>query len=498
MPAAIVTIALTLLAAPAADAARRYASPSGSATASCATADPCTLELAVNSAADGDEVVIAPGAYTLAKKLTPRGDLSIHGDRDHAAPRIIGASNLKEPMFTLDGGTLEHVWLRAPGNKEALILKEGVVDGVALESANGDAATVYASDRTVIRNSVVTTAGATDSAALWLRDGSGANTVEIRNVTAMGTAGTANGIHCDLTNGAATIVNSIARGKGYDLDFMAACDVSYSNFRPAASTGVTAGLGNQGAEPVFADDDYRPAAGSPTIDAGVLDIGAGSFDPDGRARVIGRAQDIGAYEYAPPPTTETGTAPELPDDLKGVPAPKQGRSVVVAPARGTIRIRVPGSDRFTELDTAGRIPVGSVIDARHGRVRLATAIDGGAVQSGLFWGSQFLTGQRRSGNGMTTLTLKGGRLCPSGSLATTSAKRKRKRRRGLWARDHGGLYKTRGNDSVATARGTAWLTKDGCRGTLTRVKAGAVSVRDLHRPKRVLVKAGHSYFARAR
>jgi hypothetical protein len=499
MLVSIVTIALTLVVAPAAGAAVRYASPDGATTAACSVADPCALQTAVNSAADGDEVVVTPGTYTLAKKLVPRGELDIHGDRDHAWPRIVATAALKEPVLTLDGGTLTHVFIHAAANKEALILKEGVVDGVWLESANGDAATVYGSDRTVIRNSVVKSMGPVDSAALWLRDGSSDDNVEIRNVTAMATAGTANGIHCDITNGVATIVNSIARGTGYDLDFMPACEVSYSNFRPGSSTGVTAGIGNQSADPVFADDDYRPAAGSPTIDAGQLDTRDASTDPDGRARMVGAAPDIGAYEFAPPPP-DTGTTtaePELPDDLKGVPLPKQGRSMVVAAARGTIRVRVPGSDRFVDLEEAGRVPVGSLIDARHGRVRLATAVDGG-VQAGLFWGSQFKTGQSRHGKGMTTLSLRGGTLCPSATLAVASRKTKRKKRRGLWARDHGGLYRTRGNDSVATVRGTRWLTKDRCDGTLTRVKRGLVSVRDLGRHKRVLVKAGHSYFARSR
>jgi hypothetical protein len=99
---------------------------------------------------------------------------------------------------------------------------------------------------------------------------------------------------------------------------------------------------------------------------------------------------------------------------------------------------------------------------------------------------------------MTTLSLRGGSVCPSATLAVASRKRKHKRRRSLWARDHGGLYRTRGNDSVATVRGTRWLTKDRCDGTLTRVKHGRVSVRDLRLHKRVLVKAGHSYFARSR
>ena len=46
-------------------------------------------------------------------------------------------------------------------------------------------------------------------------------------------------------------------------------------------------------------------------------------------------------------------------------------------------------------------------------------------------------------------------------------------------------------------RGTRWLTVDRCDGTLTRVTHGAVSVRDFLRHRTVLVRAGHSYLARA-
>jgi hypothetical protein len=101
---------------------------------------------------------------------------------------------------------------------------------------------------------------------------------------------------------------------------------------------------------------------------------------------------------------------------------------------------------------------------------------------------------------MTTLALRG-TACgvPKARTATAFASRKhmRKRRPGLWARDSGGRFRTHGNDSVATARGTAWFTQNRCSGTYTRVIEGAVSVRDLTRHKRVLVEAGHSYLARA-
>ena len=47
-------------------------------------------------------------------------------------------------------------------------------------------------------------------------------------------------------------------------------------------------------------------------------------------------------------------------------------------------------------------------------------------------------------------------------------------------------------------RGTRWLTKDTCAGTLTVVTHGAVVVRDFARHRNVVVKAGHRYFARKR
>jgi len=45
-------------------------------------------------------------------------------------------------------------------------------------------------------------------------------------------------------------------------------------------------------------------------------------------------------------------------------------------------------------------------------------------------------------------------------------------------------------------RGTIWLTRDTCDGTLTIVKRGVVAVRDQVRKKTVTVKAGQTYFAR--
>ena len=53
-------------------------------------------------------------------------------------------------------------------------------------------------------------------------------------------------------------------------------------------------------------------------------------------------------------------------------------------------------------------------------------------------------------------------------------------------------------DSVATVRGTEWITEDTCDGTLTTVVKGAVSVRNLHNGRKKLVKAGRSYLVRSK
>lgn len=500
-PAPFVAALLVLVATPTAQAAQRYAAPGGSTTSQCPAADPCTIERAVNGAAAGDEVIVATGDYTLTAALSPRGVLNLHGDPDHAWPRITASGKMSGTVLTFKGGTLSHVSLQAVNpDRQALELQAGVADGIRASSNAGTGATVSLTNSgTVLRNSVVRSLDPKSGAkALDVNDGHGR--AALRNVTVIAGAASGTGVRCDVKDGTVSIVNAIVRGTTADIDARSGCTAAFSNFRPAFSTGLAPGAGNQSADPLFADDEYRPAAGSPTIDAGALDAFASSPDPDGRPRALGAAPDIGAYEYLPPATVGGELDDQLPDDLKGVPLPRQGRSVVVDAERGSVRIRRPGAKRFTTLDEPGRIPLGSLIDARHGRVQLVTAIDQGRVQAGTFWGSKFATSQRRTGGGMTTLTLHGGNAagCSPGAVASASRKHRHKRKPSLWARDSGGRFRTHGNDSVATARGTAWFTQNRCSGTYTRVIEGAVSVHDLTRHKHVLVKAGHSYLARAR
>ena len=247
----------------------------------------------------------------------------------------------------------------------------------------------------------------------------------LRNVTALA-GGQATGVRCEVEDGEVTLVNTLIRGGARDLDASskdARCAASHSNFRVALSPGVASGPGNQQAAPLFRDaaaGDLRPAAGSPVIDAGTADALLGGADPAGCPRALGGAPDIGAYEFADasaacasaaePATPRAEDEALTPEDvIRGVPAPVIGRTVVVAPGRGKVLVRRPAGTRFRRLDGASRIPVGSVVDVRDGRVRLVSAVDAeGRLQLGTFWGSRFKVRQRRAGNGMTSLVLRGG------------------------------------------------------------------------------------------
>lgn len=60
-----------------------------------------------------------------------------------------------------------------------------------------------------------------------------------------------------------------------------------------------------------------------------------------------------------------------------------------------------------------------------------------------------------------------------------------------------GQFRTKGRYASATVRGTKWLTADRCDGTLIRVAAGAVSVRDFVKHRSRTLRAGRHYLARA-
>lgn len=201
-----------------------------------------------------------------------------------------------------------------------------------------------------------------------------------------------------------------------------------------------------------------------------------------------------SVSYGPDRTfTTQAPQPAAPDD-PAPPAPSAGRSVVAGPASGTVLVRRPGGG-FAVLDAAASVPVGSVVDATRGRLSITSALGtAGATQTATFWGGVFQVTQSPATGGYVDLVLRGPaiRRCPARGAKSANARPVSRR---LWGKDSGGRYRTHGRNSVATVRGTVWLTQERCDGTLTRVVKGAVSVRDLRGRRTVLVRAGHAYLA---
>jgi streptogramin lyase len=176
--------------------------------------------------------------------------------------------------------------------------------------------------------------------------------------------------------------------------------------------------------------------------------------------------------------------------------PQLGRSAAVRLLAGTVTVRLANGVTVPLTSTAN-LPVGAVIDVRNGTLQLTTAVDrAGHTQSATLWGGSFSFSQTTGHGGMTTFKLAAHAACRShtGSLAAVAARKKRSPT--LWAKDNHGHFSSRGQNSVATVRGTMWGTSERCNGTLTTVRQGSVRVRPLHGGHAVTVRAGHSYLAR--
>jgi len=174
------------------------------------------------------------------------------------------------------------------------------------------------------------------------------------------------------------------------------------------------------------------------------------------------------------------------------PAPVLGASVAAGAVSGTVLVRRPGAAAFAQLSATALVPVGSTVDATHGRVRITSAgASGGHDYSGVFYGGEFTLAQ--AADGVTRLTLTGGLPCAAGAAAAKGAP---PRKRSLWGSAHG-KFETSGRYAAATELGTRWLTADRCTGTLVRVTAGAVRVTDLVRHRSFVLRAGHHRLVKA-
>jgi hypothetical protein len=281
----------------------RHVAPDG-AGAECSAAAPCALEVGIEGAAPGDEVVIAPGAYAAATGI---GDILDIGP----GVRVRGAApGPGRPAITTNrvnvsgaGALLQGVEIddtETPNGATTVLLVDGGarVDRVISVMSSGPGARACSLYGATLTNSVCRVLNGDGGAAVDVFEPS-----TVRNVTAISAK---DGIHANDSVG---VSNTIARGGASDVRRDMGT-VSLTNTYFSSSLGAPSPV----TDPVssglaFRDPagDLRQADGSTTIDAGTTaGVGDDELDLNGNLRVWGDGPDIGAFEQPGAPSAAAG------------------------------------------------------------------------------------------------------------------------------------------------------------------------------------------------
>ncbi len=252
-----------------------------------------------------------------------------------------------------------------------------------------------------------------------------------------------------------------------------------------------------------------PGATGPTYTATSADAGhtlrsrVTAVNPAGSDQSTSPASGVIQAAPTPPAAAAVVTPPGADPVPAAAPLPVFTKFADAEPVSGRVLIRFPGTSKFVRLIQPELVPFHSIIDARHGRLRLRTIDARNKIQTADFYGGVFQIFQRKVARGLTEANLYGGKfsVCPAlgaskGKKAGLARKKVKANKtiRHLWSSGQG-LFRTKGRYSSATIRGTTWLTADRCDGTLTRVTQGKVTVRDFVKNRSITVKAPKSYLA---
>lgn len=313
--ALVLTVAVGAPSAATTPSSVRYASPDGTGS-TCTRAAPCDLVTAVNDADADSEIVITAGSYgspahPLATTLEDNAaDLDIHGALGAQMPRIYSAPSGDAVELT-QGSVLSKVEIITSAGAY------GVVDTASADhlfvvdtATSGTACAVYGT----LSDSLCLATGSNGT-------GVGLTVTAVTTTTVTGVTAEAPGMHgtgLSAASATATVAfsvfgtNDIAHGGGVDIaahngGSPVTVGLRFSDYSSITTSGVASVLNdptNLNTPATFinrAGRNYHEAPGSATIDAGTA-APRGDTDLAGLPRTLGPATDMGAYEYAPPPS----------------------------------------------------------------------------------------------------------------------------------------------------------------------------------------------------
>jgi CSLREA domain-containing protein len=484
----------------------------------------CTLREAVSLSSDSSPVLLQPGVYRLTRgPLVISKNTTIYGagfgsqqsagarttviDGNNAGRALqIAAGNVSIAGVTLAGGRAATGAGAFVANGATLFLYNSIVrDNVATSRGGGlQAAGLLELFGTTVSDNRAGVGGGIaveSTGTLFVVQSTISDNTATGGGGAVATSGPYQFHNATLSGGvlgepgsssSAFVTNTIFAGPG------AACSgnvaaTPHTSWTGNLATDTTCGLapaeGTQGQDPRLgtlrnnrgATDTRALQAGSPAIDSGDTNFCTGS-DQRGASPV--NTCDKGAFEFG-------GQVPEI-----QLPPPTPGETVNASRSRGTVKVKLPGSDEFFVLQDGQQLPMGTTFDTTKGRVNLVTAASNvqGPTQKAWFYKGVFKVRQSKGRKPLTTVSMTGKLQCGSASQANSAAAKKKKRR--LWGNGKG-RFRTKGRHSAATVVGTIWFVEDRCNGTLTRVKRGTVRVQQFKPRKTVVIKGPRGrYFAK--
>jgi CSLREA domain-containing protein len=337
-----------------------------------------------------------------------------------------------------------------------------------------------------------------------------------------------NGAQGILATGAFTQIrgNSIFSNTGLGIDL--AGDGVTANDPDDADTGPNTLLNTLVVDTVVDDGSQIHATATVDLDPATSGIvqafvyASDSCDPSGSGegeRFLGSVQgtalpENGEYEFSAsvpsflvdPNDAYTAVveddgvgSSEFSECVTAADAPQANQDVVAGEVSGTVRYRLPGSDDFVELQDQETLPEGTTFDTTEGEVRIVSEApnatppdDSSGLREASFSEGLFKLLQDDNAPFTTEARLAGGSKCSSSKSKRAGGRKRRLRSRGR------GRHRSRGRRGAGTVRGTDWLTKDTCKGTLFRVFEGQVQVKDFGRKRKVNLDAGEKYLARNR
>ena len=178
----------------------------------------------------------------------------------------------------------------------------------------------------------------------------------------------------------------------------------------------------------------------------------------------------------------------------GATGPVAGRFAVIARVSGRVLYTPTGKHAASALGGPVVVPIGTVVDASSGTVRIRSAAPSSStgVQTGVFSGARVRLEQPPSEPSFltTTLVLQGGAFGPCHAAPTTVVRRLTAVASGAWS--------VQGSGATASAYAQArWLTEDTCAGTSVSVQRGTVIVHDRHSGQNVSVPPGQAFTSAA-